>query len=42
MFYALKAAELIDLFAAAESLLPATGNAVALCPNYGTATKRTP
>ena len=42
MFYALTAPELIDLFAAAESLLAATGNAVALCPNYGTATKATP
>ena len=42
MFYALTAPELIDLFAAAESLLAATGNAVALCPNYGTATKGTP
>jgi DNA-binding transcriptional ArsR family regulator len=36
MFYALAALELMDLFAAAETLLAATGNAVALCPNYGT------
>ena len=26
----------MDLLAAAETLLAATGNAVALCPNYGT------
>ncbi len=36
MFYALAVPELLDLFAAAEALLAATGNAVALCPNYGT------
>jgi len=36
MFYALAAPELLDLFTAAETLLAATGNAVALCPNYGT------
>ena len=36
MFYALAVPELLDLFAAAETLLAATGNAVALCPNYGT------
>lgn len=36
MFYALAVPELLDLFAAAEMLLAATGNAVALCPNYGT------
>jgi DNA-binding transcriptional ArsR family regulator len=35
MFYALARAELLDLLAAAETLLAATGNAVALCPNYG-------
>ena len=29
---------LMDLWAAAERLLAATGDAVALCPNYGTAT----
>jgi DNA-binding transcriptional ArsR family regulator len=38
VFYALAAPELLDLFAAAETLLAATGNAVALCPNYGTNT----
>lgn len=26
----------MDLLASAETLLAATGNAVALCPNYGT------
>ena len=36
VFYALAVPELLDLFAAAETLLTATGNAVALCPNYGT------
>jgi DNA-binding transcriptional ArsR family regulator len=36
VFYALAVPELLDLFAAAETLLAATGNAVALCPNYGT------
>ena len=36
MFYSLAAPELLDLFAAAETLLAATGSAVALCPNYGT------
>ncbi|MCA2306052.1 winged helix-turn-helix transcriptional regulator [Mycobacterium intracellulare] len=35
VFYALAVPELMDLFAAAETLLAATGNAVALCPNYG-------
>ncbi|BBY98282.1 putative transcriptional regulator, ArsR family protein [Mycolicibacterium fallax] len=42
MFYSLTRPELMDLFAAAETLLAATGNAVALCPNYGTtpSTKR--
>ena len=28
--------ELLDLLASAETLLAATGNAVALCPTYGT------
>lgn len=37
VFYALAVPELMDLFAVAETLLAATGNAVALCPNYGTA-----
>jgi DNA-binding transcriptional ArsR family regulator len=35
MFYALAHPELMDLLAAAEPLLAATGEAVALCPNYG-------
>jgi len=35
MFYSLARPELLDLLAAAENLLAATGNAVALCPNYG-------
>jgi DNA-binding transcriptional ArsR family regulator len=34
-FYRLTRTELLDLFAAAEAVLAATGNAVALCPNYG-------
>jgi ArsR family transcriptional regulator len=36
MFYSLTRPELLDLLAAAETLLAATGTAVALCPNYGT------
>ena len=36
MFYSLTRPELLDLLASAETLLAATGNAVALCPNYGT------
>lgn len=35
MFYSLTRSELMDLFAAAETLLAATGNAVALCPTCG-------
>lgn len=35
VFYSLARPELMDLLAAAETLLAATGNAVALCPNYG-------
>ncbi|WP_406688840.1 metalloregulator ArsR/SmtB family transcription factor [Saccharopolyspora sp. ID03-671] len=35
VFYSLARPELIDLLASAESLLAATGNAAALCPNYG-------
>ncbi|SFB57091.1 transcriptional regulator, ArsR family [Amycolatopsis marina] len=35
VFYSLTRLELLDLFTAAETLLAATGNAVALCPNYG-------
>ncbi len=38
MFYSLARPELMDLLASAETLLAATGNAVALCPNYGTDT----
>jgi ArsR family transcriptional regulator len=34
-FYALTRPELMDLLAAAEHLLGATGHAVALCPTYG-------
>ena len=36
VFYSLTRPELMDLLASAERLLAATGNAVALCPNYGT------
>ncbi|NVN52920.1 ArsR/SmtB family transcription factor [Mycolicibacterium hippocampi] len=36
MFYSLARPELLDLLASAETLLTATGNAVALCPTYGT------
>lgn len=35
-FYALTRPELMDLLRAAEGVLAATGNAVALCPTYGT------
>lgn len=38
MFYALTRPELMDLLAAAEQLLAATGEAVALCPAYGCGT----
>jgi DNA-binding transcriptional ArsR family regulator len=38
VFYSLARPELLDLLAASERLLAATGEAVALCPNYGTAT----
>lgn len=38
VFYSLTRPELMDLLASAETLLAATGNAVALCPNYGTGT----
>lgn len=38
VFYALTRPELLDLLTAAETVLAATGNAVALCPNYGTET----
>ena len=35
VFYSLTRPELLDLLASAETLLAATGNAVALCPTYG-------
>lgn len=35
-FFSLAQPELMDLLAAAEKLLAATGDAVALCPVYGT------
>lgn len=35
MFYAIAVPELLDVFAAAEQLLAATGDAVALCPRHG-------
>jgi DNA-binding transcriptional ArsR family regulator len=35
VFYSLARPELLDLLGSAERLLAATGNAVALCPNYG-------
>lgn len=38
IFYSLAHPELMDMFAAAEQLLAATGEAVALCPTYGTKT----
>lgn len=38
-FYALTRPELMDMLAAAETLLAATGHAVALCPAYGPATQ---
>lgn len=37
-FYALTRPELLDLLRSAEQLLAATGEAVALCPVYGTPT----
>lgn len=36
-FYSLTRPELMDLLASAETLLAATGQAVTLCPVYGTA-----
>lgn len=38
MFYALTHPQLLDLLTAAEDLLAATGDAVALCPDYTTCT----
>lgn len=40
MLYRLTRPELLALLTAAEGLLAATGNAVALCPVYGEATSR--
>ena len=39
MFYALAHPQLLDLLAAAEVLLDLTGDAVDLCPTYGTASQ---
>lgn len=39
-FYSLTRSELTDLLAAAELLLEATGERVALCPSYGTKKRR--
>ena len=36
VYYSLSRPELFDMLAQAEVLLAATGNAVSLCPNYGT------
>ena len=36
VYYSLSRPELMDMLAQAEVLLAATGNAVNLCPNYGT------
>ncbi|WP_237568702.1 ArsR/SmtB family transcription factor [Mycolicibacterium lacusdiani] len=36
VFYSLTRPELLELLASTETLLAATGNAVALCPTYGT------
>jgi ArsR family transcriptional regulator len=41
VFYSLARPELLDLLASAEVVLAATGNAVALCPNYGTDSRAT-
>ncbi|GAB3480797.1 ArsR/SmtB family transcription factor [Nocardiopsis coralliicola] len=42
VFYFLARPELMDLLSSAEVLLAATGNAVALCPNYGTDSRDEP
>ena len=39
VFYAVAHPQLLDLLAAAETLLAVTGHAVALCPNYGIDTR---
>lgn len=40
IYYSLARPELMDLLIAAETLLAATGSAVSLCPNYGTAARQ--
>lgn len=40
IYYSLSRPELMDLLATAEGLLAATGNAVDLCPTYGTAAQQ--
>jgi len=40
-FYFVAHPELLDVLRSAEALLAATGNAVALCPNYGTSHRTT-
>ncbi len=42
VFYSLSRPELMDMLAQAEILLAATGNAVSLCPNYGTGSTGSP
>lgn len=42
VFYSLSRPELMDMLAQAEILLAATGNAVSLCPNYGTGSTGAP
>lgn len=42
VFYRLTQPELLHLLAAAETLLAATGSAVALCPTYGAQTPTAP
>lgn len=40
IYYSLSRPELMDVLSQAEILLAATGNAVSLCPNYGTGTEQ--
>ena len=42
VYYSLTRPELMDVLAAAEVLLAATGNAVSLCPTYGAGARDTP
>lgn len=42
VFYSLACPELLDLLTAAEAVLQATGNAVVLCPNYGSDSRSRP